>query len=71
VRLRVSASNCLLLDGVCSDESWLGVCEDCGSGLSAYDVAEGLTFDGVDVDAFGGGDNAEAADLLEVCGALV
>jgi hypothetical protein len=38
--------------------------------LRADYVFEGLAGDGVDVDAFRGGENAEAADRWEICVAL-
>jgi hypothetical protein len=50
----VCTAHCLFLDGVGSDECWLGVGEECGAGLCADNVFEGLALDGVDVDAGGG-----------------
>lgn len=47
-----------------------GVVEDCGTGLVAFDVAERLAGDGVDVDVVGGPEDAETADVVEIWGGL-
>jgi hypothetical protein len=62
----VRALDCLLLHRIRCDKRWFRVRKHRRAGLRADDVAEGLACDGGDVDAGGGGDDAEAADLGEV-----
>jgi hypothetical protein len=62
----ISTENRFLLHRIRSDISALRGCEDCGARDGAGDVPEGLASNSGEVDAFGCGEDAEAAYSWEV-----